>query len=295
MKKLTARLTLLALFITLFTSLSCTKEEVRPTSAKQERTSAMPVYSHIFIIWMENKAYSNIVGSSSAPYMNSLISQGTLFTNFNALQNPSQPNYIGAFAGTRCGVGNDNQVTPKSLTQKNLYTQLASVGKSFETYAEGLPSTGSTIWSSGRYRGRHDPARNFANVNQNCRKPFTAIPANLNSCGTIVYLVPNLDHDMHDQSMAYGDNWLHTDPQMQSIINYCKNPANNSLFVLYFDEGYSGNNKIAVTFIGNRVKQNFRVTTSYNHYNLTHTILSMYGAAQVNTAATYQDLAGWYN
>ena len=282
----------------------CQKEKVLPTETIEQdntisRLSAMPVYSHIFVIWMENKTYSSIVGRSAAPYINQLISQGTLFTNYYGLQNPSQPNYIGTFAGTRCGISDNNDplngsTTPR-LTQLNLYTQLNAVGKTFFTYAEGLPSVGSMIWSTGRYRGRHDPSRNFANVNQTSRKPFTSIPTNLNTTATVNFLIPNNDHNMHDQSISYGDNWLKTDPQIQSIINYCKNPINNSLFILYWDEGTTTDNRIAVTFVGNRVKVNAKVSTSYNHYNLTHTILSMYGATQVNTAATYADLAGWYN
>jgi hypothetical protein len=39
--------------------------------------------SHVVFVWFENKGYSKIVGSSSAPYINSLIPKGTLFTNYH--------------------------------------------------------------------------------------------------------------------------------------------------------------------------------------------------------------------
>lgn len=276
----------------------------------------MPVYNHVFIAWFENKSYSSIVGSSQAPYINNvLIAGGTLFTNFYAYGQPSQPNYISAFAGSNlgCTSNTQNQIVPSAAdgqhTQANLWTALNSVGKTFETYAQSLPSAGSTVWTSGAYVGRHDPARNFNQYSQSIvRKPFTSIPANLNTCANVVYLIPDNSHNMHDNTISSGDNWLGTDPQMQSIIQYCANPANNSLFVLYWDEGVTGNNKLAITFYGANVLVGNQVSTTYGtpppasapypnnngHYCFTKTILYMYGAPYIGNTASATLLTGWW-
>jgi len=46
--------------------------------------AAAPASKHIFVIILENQSYERVVGSSNAPYFNSLISQGALATQFFA-------------------------------------------------------------------------------------------------------------------------------------------------------------------------------------------------------------------
>src|SRR5512135_2884511 len=47
----------------------------------------------IFTIVLENHDYAEIVGSSNAPYINSLIAQGGLATKYKDTAHPSLPNY----------------------------------------------------------------------------------------------------------------------------------------------------------------------------------------------------------
>ena len=49
----------------------------------------VPDYSHIVVVMEENHSYSQIIGSSQAPYINSLASRGALFTNSHAITHPS--------------------------------------------------------------------------------------------------------------------------------------------------------------------------------------------------------------
>ena len=49
---------------------------------------------HIIFLWLENKGFKTIIGSRSAPFLNSLLKKGTLFTNTYATTHPSYPNYI---------------------------------------------------------------------------------------------------------------------------------------------------------------------------------------------------------
>src|SRR5512146_715884 len=48
----------------------------------------------IFTIVLENHDYAEIVGSSNAPYINSLIAMGALATNYKDTAHPSLPNYL---------------------------------------------------------------------------------------------------------------------------------------------------------------------------------------------------------
>src|SRR5947208_12922884 len=68
--------------------------------ATQPLSPTIPRVGHIFEIVMENKSYPSIIGSSSAPYINSLAQQYGLATNFYAIRHPSLPNYLALTSGS---------------------------------------------------------------------------------------------------------------------------------------------------------------------------------------------------
>src|SRR5437660_6421664 len=53
----------------------------------------------LVVIVMENETYANIVGNPQAPYLNQLIAQGKLFTNYAAVASGSNPNYLAMTSG----------------------------------------------------------------------------------------------------------------------------------------------------------------------------------------------------
>jgi len=46
------------------------------------------------VVILENHSYTQIIGNSSAPYLNSLRQLGASFTDSHAVSHPSQPNYL---------------------------------------------------------------------------------------------------------------------------------------------------------------------------------------------------------
>ena len=60
--------------------------------------------AHIVEVTLEKLNLRQIIGSASAPYLNQLASEGVLFTNFDALAHPSQPDYLALFSGSTQGV-----------------------------------------------------------------------------------------------------------------------------------------------------------------------------------------------
>ena len=68
---------------------------------------SLPVPDHVVLAIEENHAYSQIIGSSSAPYINSLAQSGALFTQSYAIEHPSEPNYLDLFSGSNQGVTSD--------------------------------------------------------------------------------------------------------------------------------------------------------------------------------------------
>src|SRR5260370_31848603 len=58
-----------------------------------------PAYTHVICVCMENHSYNTIIGSSRAPYINSLATKCGLATNYHNVSHPSLPNYVSATSG----------------------------------------------------------------------------------------------------------------------------------------------------------------------------------------------------
>ena len=69
------------------TAAATTTPAVAPTTARAAgpcgTTKTAPTYRHVIWIWFENHSYSDIAGSSSAPYFNSIASECGVATNYH--------------------------------------------------------------------------------------------------------------------------------------------------------------------------------------------------------------------
>src|SRR5215831_17615548 len=87
-------------------------------------------FSHVVIVVMENKNYSDIIGRpDEAPYLNSLAAGGAVFSHSFAVTHPSQPNYLALFSGSTQGVTSDS--CPQNFKNvPNLASELISAKRS---------------------------------------------------------------------------------------------------------------------------------------------------------------------
>jgi hypothetical protein len=251
----------------------------------QAQAVAIPVFDHVVVAVFENHGYSQIIGSSSAPYFNSLATGGANFTNYAAVTHPSQPNYFAMFSGSTQGITDDSCPPPGApYTKANLGSEITAVGRTWGSYNEGLPSQGSTTCSNsaGKYARKHNPWFSFTNVAASSGKTFTQWPTDFTTLPTMSWVVPNLCSDMHDCSVGTGDTWLQT--KLGSYATWAK--THNSLLIVTFDEnnGISGN-KIVNIYYGAHVKTG-NYGTAYNPYNNLRTMEDMYGTTHAGNAAT---------
>ena len=250
----------------------------------RERAGAatIPVLDHVIVVVFENHSFSQIIGSSSAPYINSLANGGANMTNFHAETHPSEPNYFAMFSGSTQGITDDACPPPGSpYSAANLGAEVRAIGRSWGSYNESLPAEGSTVCSSGDYARKHNPWFSFSNVPASTGHTFAQFPSDFTTLPTVSFVVPNLCSDMHDCSVRTGDTWLRNN--LGGYATWAA--AHNSALIVTFDEdnGLSGN-RIATVFSGAHVKQG-SYGTSYNHYNLLRTIEDMYGTGHAGNAA----------
>jgi hypothetical protein len=254
---------------------------VMTTSSTAQAATSVPVFDHIVLVMFENHAYSQISGSSSAPYLNSLAGQGAKFTQSFGITHPSQPNYLAMFSGSTQGSTNDN--CPLSFSGNNIANQLITTSKSFKSYSESMPLDGYTGCTSGTYARKHNAAPDFTNVPASSNVRFSTFPSSANyaSLPTVSYVDPNLCNDLHDCSVGTGDTWLNTN--MNAYAQWAK--THNSLLIVTFDEDNgSSSNHIFTTFVGAHTQVG-SFSNQINHYNILSTIESSYGLSHLNAAA----------
>ena len=242
--------------------------------------SGVPTPDHVVVVIEENQSYNEIIGNSSAPYINSLAAGGALFTNSFAISHPSQPNYLALFSGSTQGVTDDNACGP--FSGPDLGSALASAGRTFGGYSEGLPSTGSTVLTTGEYARKHNPWSDFSDVPASENMPFTSFPTNYSSLPTVSIVVPNLLNDMHDGTINQGDTWLQAN--LGAYATWAK--THNSLLIVTWDEDDgSQSNQVPTIFYGQSVKPG-NYSEYVDHYGVLRTIEDMYGLAHMNNTAS---------
>lgn len=255
--------------------------------------STIPTPAHVVIVVEENHAFSEIIGSPAAPFINALAAAPTtaLFTKSFALTHPSQPNYLLLFSGASQGVTDDSTPAAQFETS-NLASALQAHGRSFVGFSEGLPSVGFTGDSAGSYARKHAPWVDWqgagdhqlpAKVNQ----PLSAFPGNFNRLPTVSFVIPNLLHDMHDGSVTAGDTWLRQ--HLGGYIRWAR--SHNSLFILTTDEDdYSTANHVATLLSGAGVKGG-SYAERITHLNLLRTIEDMYHLPRLGGSARVAPIA----
>src|SRR5437879_3808275 len=115
-----------------------------------------PQFGHVAIVVEENTNYSSVVGTSAMPYLNSLMSQYGLATQYYANTHPSIGNYFMLTTGQI--LTNDDSQTPSSfpVSVDNIARQVEVAGKTWKDYPE----------KTGSYIVRHDPMQYFTNINK---------------------------------------------------------------------------------------------------------------------------------
>lgn len=243
------------------------------------------------LVIFENESYDDIIGNSSAPYINGLAKSWALMTQSFAITHPSEPNYLALFSGSTQGVTSDE--CPVSFSAKNLGSELIAKKISFTGFAESMPSNGFTgcqadpdkLPSGYLYMRKHVPWTDFTNVpaadSQVYSSPLSQPPSRF------TWITPNMCDDMHDCSIADGDTWA--SKNLPGLIAW--DTANDGLLILTFDENDgSAGNQIATILIGNVNPGQYSQTI--NHYSVLRTIEDIFKIKPVGNSATATAIQG---
>jgi len=244
--------------------------------------ATIPRPDHTVVVIMENHSYSSVIGNGSAPYINSLRTEGASFTNSHGVGHPSEPNYLALFEGATENLTDDS--CPHTYSAANLGSELLASGQSFVGYSESMPSDGYTGCTSGRYARKHNPWVNYRNVPASSNRTFDAFPSDFDALPTVSYVAPNLCNDMHDCSVATGDTWL------KNFLPRILQSAAFKRSVVYvaWDEGTTntgGGGRVPLLVISPDAAPGLQSSRAANHYNLLRTIEDAWGLPALGKAA----------
>lgn len=263
----------------------------RPTAS-----TGVPAFSHVFEIVMENHEYGSIIGSSAAPYINSLAANYGVATNYYAASHPSLPNYLALTAGSTFGVTSD--CTSCYVNAANVADEIEASGRSWKAYMEDMPSPCYLGASYNNYAMKHNPFVYFDDIRNNPARcaahvvPFTEFSRDMSSGNVpnFAWITPNLCNDMHDCSVSTGDTWLRSVvPQITGSAAF----RNGGVLFITWDEGSSNagccgdsaGGQVATLVISPRSIAGYRSRVAENHYGLLRTIEDAFRLPHLNAAA----------
>jgi hypothetical protein len=265
----------------------------------------VPNFSHIFVIVMENRESSQVLGNTGAPYINQLASQNSLASNYYAVSHPSLPNYLALAAGDTFGI--DSDCTECFFDRPSIADQIEASGRSWRAYQESMPSP-YFVGDAGLYAQRHNPFIYFDKIRTNPQRcaasivPFDRFATDIDQGLTpdFSFITPNVCSDGHDCPTEIADNWLR-----QVVPNIVGSPAyqDGGLLVITWDEGDTlqaccdgmakGGNVVTI-LMSPFALMGFVSNEPESHYHLLRTIEDAWGLAPLGHAADVSAMTEYF-
>jgi len=243
---------------------------------------------------MENKNFSQINGSSSAPFLNQLARNYSLATQYTACSHPSLPNYMCLTGGNTYFGNNCSPVGSCTTSNSSIVDRVESAGLTWRAYMEDMPSPCYKS-ASGNYTFLLDPFLFYIGIGNNTtRCAAHVVPANsggkgppddnlvnaLDSTSTAsnyMWLTPNMCDNMHNCSISRGDDYLRQ--LVPLILNSSIFRTQNAALFITFDEGFGRypTDYVYTLWAGPAVKTHYKSSIQYSHYSLPGTIETAWG------------------
>jgi hypothetical protein len=255
-------------------------------------TPVVPPFAHVVVVVFENKDAGQ-VNSRTAPALTSLGRRYARFLDYRGITHPSLPNYIAMVSGSTQGI--TTNCTACTVAAPSLADSIERSGRTWKVYAEGLPRAGWTGARRGAYVKRHVPFLYFRDVVRSPRRRLRIAPLSSLSLDRergvlphLVYVVPDLCHDMHDCSVSTGDRWL------RAFVQPFLRLPNTVVFVLFdeSDPASPGTARIPAYALGTAVRLGSVFRGRSDHYGWLRTVGEAWGLEHLGAASRARPIAG---
>jgi len=284
-----------------------------PSASHPCGTASKPgTVKHVIWIVLENHSYNAILGSSQAPYFNTLAKDCGVATNYHNVTHPSLPNYVALTSGlplsslheflSDCSPGSSCDTSTKSIFGQ---------GETWKSYEESMPSSCDRS-NSGNYAVRHNPAVYYRALHS-CSSndvSYSQLASDLshNRLPAFSFITPNLIDDSHNGTVTQGDTWL--SHNLPTILNSSEYKGGSTVIFITWDEGENGsyasgehcaNNtsdiscRIPILVISPSTKVGGRSGTLFNHYSLLGTAEQLLRLSKLGQAASFPTMVSAFN
>jgi hypothetical protein len=278
------------------------------TVAKAARPAAWR--GTVFVIVMENHSSDQIAGNAAAPTFQSLFAMGAQAAGYHdPYVHPSEPNYLWMVAGENFGILDDNDPGPQNTvaSTSHLADQIEHAGLTWRAYEESMGAPCGLV-SHDTYAAKHDPFVYFDDINgwdgatfapgARCFDhvvDYSQLADDLASgrAPDYAFITPDLQHDMHDGTIAQADAWLAS--ALPPILGSDAYKQGGALFVLW-DEGASESDDPPFVAASPNGRPSFVSQVPYDTSSFLLTVEKMLGvdalpcAAQPTTVQAMADL-----
>ena len=236
----------------------------------------VPRVSHVVVVVLENLERSDVVGSSQAPYLNTIRQRYADLTMYTAVSHPSLPNYLALVSGSTHGIADDCETC--SVRGPSVGTLLGRRGLSWGGFAQGYPASPSFV-------KRHMPFLYFAGQSPHVHPLDALSPRRLPA---YAFVAPDLCNDAHDCPLSTADRFL-----SGFLPPFLRAPA--TVVFVVFDEGTSdagGGGHVYAVAAGTAVRAHSVYRRPTNHYGLLRTIEDALGLPRLGRSASAQPITG---
>ena len=235
--------------------------------------TAAPDPTHVFVIVLENRSYSQVIGNS---YVAQLAARYGVASNYHGVSHPSLPNYLALTSGSTWGIADDGW---HNLPAGGLGAQLTNAGIEWRAYMEGMGN--GCYHSAYPYALKHNPFAYYGGACPSQVVPFSNFAADLSTnLPRFVWITPDMCHDGHDCSNATTDAWL-----SQTVPAILRSDAwqDNGVLFITWDEGEDSGNSV-LTLVIHQDPVNHQSKAAYDHYSLLATIEDQLGVPRLGEA-----------
>jgi len=258
---------------------------------------------------MENHGYQEIIGSTEAPNINAIASECGLATNYHNISHPSLPNYVAGASGLP--LAELKHFTSDCSPSHKCSTAAESIfgqAPSWKAYEESMPKNCDRK-NAGEHAVRHNPPPYYTTLGE-CEAtdvPYTQLAGDLagRTLPAFSFITPNLIDDMHDGTIAQGDEWLAAN--LPTILNSSEYQSGSTVVFVTWDEGENGSSNdcatntsdigchVATIVLSPSTAPGTTSSTLFNHYSLLASTEQLLGTSLLDEAAGSNSMLSAFN
>jgi acid phosphatase len=256
--------------------------------------------SKVLVVIEENHSYAQM--RDGMPYLARLSDTYGYATHWTAISHPSEPNYLAIAGGSTFGITDDRAPAAQESgigSAMSVFDQALDAGRTAGTYAESMPKNchvydyPDRAVGTPKYAVRHNPWVYFPASRTDCLAYDQALPpfardAAANALPNVGFLIPNLDNDAHDSSLATADAWL--EEQLAPVLQSEDFTSGKLVVVVTADEDDKSSGNTVLTSVLSPALSHKVVDTPLNHYSLTRYIAQVLGVSPLGNGADAPDM-----